>query len=236
MGGHIGAFQREMTCRQCSVGAIADGGRREKERKAFETALVLVAMRKCPPAATTEPVYGQELVAASGQGAPLTSAGRSRLHRRSNHCAICPCETAISVDLQLTQTSHPLPLLISKHEDGYLRALVALARPGMDPSYQRKSGVARRPLLEGYPRGKWPVRLGHQRAPFVAISLVCPEMLLAVSGHFVMAADTLVPDHSIAPLFIQWTDSVKTDSRCPEVACVGSCFQSTSRTRMTSAY
>jgi hypothetical protein len=43
---------------------------------------VLVAMRKCPPAATREPVYGQELVAASGQGAPLRSAGRSRLHRR----------------------------------------------------------------------------------------------------------------------------------------------------------
>jgi hypothetical protein len=32
---------------------------------------VLVAMRKCPPAATSETVYGQELMAASGPGCPV---------------------------------------------------------------------------------------------------------------------------------------------------------------------
>ena len=152
-----------------------------------------MATRKCPPAATSEPIYGQDLVAASGQGTSLRSIGRSRLHRRSTRSAIRPGATAISgdtsIELELTQTRHPLPALISRRWDGYLRALVVLARPAMNPCYRRPWGVARRPLPEDHHRGKWPVGLGHQRAPFVAVSLVWSEILLAASGHFLLAAD-----------------------------------------------
>ena len=106
-------------------------------RHRYEKPRLLVAMRKCPPAATSEPVYGQNLVAASGQGTSLRSIGRSRLHRRSTRSAIRPGATAISgdtsVDLELTQTRHPLPALISRRWDSYLRALAVTSPTGDEP-------------------------------------------------------------------------------------------------------
>ena len=152
-----------------------------------------VAMKKCPSATTSEPVCGQDLVAASGQGTSLKRIGRSRLHCRSPRSAIPPGATAISgdsgVDLELPQTRHPLSSSIGRLWDDYRRALTLLARPAMNRCYRRPWRVAEKPLLEDQHRGKWPVEPGRRRAPFVARSVVWLEILLATNGHLLMATD-----------------------------------------------